>query len=121
MVGRDCTPLGSGERSFWRICGALPMSAAMEIERYHMNGAGDAADVEPQPTPSVGQAPRGAGEYGGPQHDVNMSDLPSEGGPLPTHGQASGWHPNGTRMPHAHVFFDTSMILTTGGLGPPRP
>ena len=86
------------------------MSVALEIERYLMDGAVDAADVEPQPTPSAGQAPRCAGDDGGPDHDVIMSDLPSEGGPLPMHGQASGWHPNGTRMPHVYIYIDTSTI-----------
>ena len=44
--------------------------AAMEIEGDTMDGAADADDVEPEPTPSVGQAPVGAGDAGDAHDDV---------------------------------------------------
>lgn len=85
-------------------------TAAMEIKRDCMDGAADAADVEPKPTPSLGPAPIGAGVAGDACNDVDMSTAASEGCPPPMHGQASGWPPNGARLPHLHIFFGSCIM-----------
>ena len=54
----------------WRICGLLLSMAAMEIERDSTDGAADAADVEPERIPSLGEAPMGAGGAGVTLDDV---------------------------------------------------
>ena len=46
--------------------------AALEIGRDPMDGAADDADVEPEPTPILGQAPMGASDDGASHYDADI-------------------------------------------------